>query len=93
MPARGDTWDRERKAFKDECKRANTPCWICRGSKGPIQYDARPRTPQSFTVDHVTPTSLGGDPLRRANFKAAHYGCNSSRGNTTRGQFPTSRKW
>ena len=93
MPARGDTWDRERASYKAECRRTNAPCWLCRGAKGPILYDAKPRTPLSFTVDHVHPTSLGGDPMRRALWKPAHYGCNSSRGNTTRGQFPNSRQW
>lgn len=93
MPARGRPWDRERAAFKAECRKTNAACWHCNGTKGPIQYDAPPRTPLSFSVDHVTPTSLGGDELRRTNFKPAHYGCNSSRGNTTRGQFPNSRRW
>ncbi|MBK0418290.1 HNH endonuclease [Leucobacter sp. CSA1] len=90
MPAKGDTWDRERAALRTTAQRSNTPCWICRQ---PIDWNAAPRTPRSFSADHVTPTSLGGDPLRRANLKPAHYGCNSSRGNTTRGQFPNSRKW
>ena len=93
MPARGRPWDRERSAFKRECKRINAECWLCRGAKGPIQYDAPPKHPLSFTVDHVQPTSLGSDPMRKSGWKPAHFGCNSSRGNTTRGMFPTSRKW
>lgn len=93
MPAKGRPWNRERTAFKDECRKRNTPCWLCQGKRGPIEYDAPPSTPLSFSVDHVIPTSLGGDPMRREGWKPAHFGCNSSRGNTTRGQFPTSRRW
>jgi hypothetical protein len=73
MPAKGRPWNRESSAFKEECRRRNAPCWICRNQRGPIDYDAPPRTPMSFSVDHVTPTSLGGDVVRRANFKPAHY--------------------
>lgn len=90
MRIKGRVWERERAAFKAECRRNNLPCWLCRK---PIDYDATPRTPGSFSADHVTPISLGGDSLRRANLKPAHYGCNAARGNTTRGQFPTSRRW
>jgi len=56
-------------------------------------YDAQNYNPRRFTVDHKTPTSLGGDPLARSNWAPSHARCNSSRGNTTRGQFPTSRAW
>lgn len=73
MPARGRPWDRLAATFKAECAKANATCWLCQGSKGPIDYNAEPRTPSSFSIDHVTPTSLGGDPLRRANLKPAHY--------------------
>lgn len=73
MPASGRPWARESAAFKAECERRSSPCWICHNSRGPIQYDAEPRTPLSFSIDHVTPTSLGGDSLRRANLKPAHY--------------------
>jgi 5-methylcytosine-specific restriction endonuclease McrA len=90
MPGKGRPWDRERARFKAECRIRNAPCWCC---GQPIDYNAEPRTPDSFTVDHVTPTSLGGDVLRVTNWRPARYGCNSSRGNTTRGQFPTSRTW
>lgn len=72
MPARGRPWDRERAAFKAECQRINAECWLCRGSRGPINYTTS-RTPLSFTVDHTVPTSLGGDPMRRALWKPAHY--------------------
>lgn len=93
MPGEGRPWRRETAAFKAECHRLNAPCWICRGSRGQIQYDAEPRTPLSFTVDHKTPTSLGGEMTRRSNWAAAHFSCNSSRGNASRGDFPSSRRW
>ncbi len=73
MPANGRPWRREQAAFKAECKRNNAACWLCRGKLGPIQYDAPPRHPLAFSADHVTPTSLGGDAMRRANLKPAHY--------------------
>lgn len=73
MPAEGRPWRREHAAFKAECKRAAAKCWLCRGSKGPIEYDGPPTHPLSFSADHVTPTSLGGDALRRNNLKPAHY--------------------
>lgn len=90
MPGKGRAWDRERTAYRARCQAANATCWLCRGL---IQYDAEPRTPLSFSVDHVDPTSLGGDVMRQDLWRPAHYGCNSSRGNTTRGQYPTSRQW
>jgi len=90
MPARGHAWNEARARFKTECQKVNAPCWLC---MQPIDYTAEPRTPASFSADHVTPTSLGGDPTRSSNLRPAHYGCNSSRGNTTRGQYPTSRQW
>ena len=97
MPAKGRPWTRETAAYKLECKRINAPCWHCQGAKGPIDYDspydANNYKPLRFTVDHRTPTSLGGDPMARSNWAPCHATCNSSRGNTTRGQFPTSRAW
>ena len=97
MPAKGRPWNRERAAFKAECAKQNAPCWICRNTKGPIDYqskfDPEKPNPLLFSVDHTQPTSLGGDAVRRANFKPAHYGCNSSRGNGRRGEFPSTVKW
>lgn len=90
MRVRGRAWDRERSAYKADCERRNAHCWLCHKS---INYKAPPRTPESFSVDHITPVSLGGDSMRRSNWRPSHYGCNSARGNTTRGQFPTSRRW
>ena len=97
MPGRGRPWDRERKRYKDECRSAGAECWLCHGRKGPIDYTSKfnpdQPNPLLFTIDHVTPTSLGGDVMRKANWRPCHASCNTSRGNGTRGQFPTARKW
>lgn len=70
MPASGRPWESVRSQFREECKAAHARCWLC---KEPIDYYAKAKTPKSFSADHVTPTSLGGDALRRANLKPAHY--------------------
>jgi hypothetical protein len=70
MPASGRPWARTVAAMKAECEAAGEPCWLCRH---PIDYTLSGRHPQAFTADHVTPTSQGGDALRRANLKPAHY--------------------
>lgn len=97
MTKYGKDYERERRAFKAECAARNAPCWICNNTRGPIDYTSRyepgTKQPLLFNLDHAEPVSLGGDPVRRANFRPAHYVCNVSRGNTTRGQFPTSRAW
>jgi len=93
MPADGRPWRRVSGAFKAKCASENLPCWLCKGSKGPINYKAAATEPLSYTTDHIVPTSLNGDPLRHSNLAPAHRVCNISRGNTTRGQFPTSRQW
>lgn len=53
-------------------------CWLC---GQPIDYLAPPRTRWSFSLDHADPLSKGGEPLDPTNHRAAHYGCNSRRGN------------
>ena len=70
MPASGRPWDRLLASFKAECARASLPCWLC---LKPIDYTLTGRQSQAFSADHVAPTSLRGDALRRANLKPAHY--------------------
>jgi 5-methylcytosine-specific restriction endonuclease McrA len=89
MPARGRPWDALRTMFKEECRQRGDVCWLC---LQPIDYTLTGRQPRAFSADHITPTDLGGKDTR-SNLKPSHYGCNSRRGNTTRGQFPTSRTW
>ena len=45
-----------------------------------IDPDRKHPDPWSASIDHITPLSLGGDDTRD-NVRAAHFGCNSSRGN------------
>lgn len=97
MTKYGSDYERERARFKAECAAVNAPCWICNNERGPIDYTSKyvkgSKQPLLFNLDHAVPTSLGGRQAASSNFRASHYVCNVSRGNTTRGQFPTSRKW
>jgi len=95
VPAVGRPYRRNRALFQAECAATNAACHNCHGTRGPINYQARAedRDPLAFTVDHIQPTSLGGHPHAMSNFAASHASCNSSRGDGTRGQFPTSRRW
>lgn len=54
------------------------PCWICGHNIG---YELDARHPLSFTLDHLVPLSRGGALLDKANARAAHRRCNSSKGN------------
>jgi len=90
LPGSGEAWTNLVARFKAECATRNDPCWLCRK---PIDYRLTGRDRMAFSADHVRPTSLGGDVMRLSGLKPAHYGCNSRRGNTTRGEYPTSRQW
>lgn len=68
-------------ALRKQVKREEPTCWLCGQPWDPA---AAPRTPRSFSLDHVTPLSHGGSLTDRANARAACLGCNSARGNTTR---------
>lgn len=52
-------------------------CWIC---GLPIDPELRSPHPFSFSVDHVTPVSMGGAMADPANVRAAHRVCNMKRG-------------
>ena len=58
----------------------------------PIDMNAPPRHPDSWTADHIDPLSLGGDPLALSNLRPMHWKCNSRRGAVTKEQ-PQSRNW
>jgi 5-methylcytosine-specific restriction endonuclease McrA len=77
-----DNYGRRSPAFeriKGNLRAARKPCYIC---GQPIDYTLRAPHPGSFTVEHINPRSthphLAEDP---ANCAAAHWGCNSSKGN------------
>ena len=72
--------DRARKRIKQRVQ-AGEPCALC---GRPIDLDLTYPHPESFTVDHITPSSHGGgdhiDGLR-----PSHAACNRSRGNQPSG--------
>lgn len=74
-------YTKRRDALKRRAKANNSPCHLCKGSKGPILYDADYRDPLSFTADHVDAVAAGGKML--GVLMPAHRTCNSSRGNKT----------
>jgi len=63
--------------FRARCQAAKLPCWICRA---PIDYTARPQTPDSFEPDHYRPvkthSAMGYD---MSNLRPSHSRCNRSR--------------
>jgi 5-methylcytosine-specific restriction endonuclease McrA len=69
-----------------------TTCWRC---GHPIDKRLPPRHRESFSVDHIIPISINpGLAYVRSNLRAAHYGCNSARGNRTdEPALITSRRW
>ena len=76
------------KAIRDKARlrvaqrvKAGEPCWFC---KTPIDLTIAYPHPLSFTVDHATPTSLGGsDDYSR--LRPAHNRCNRQRSNSPDG--------
>ncbi|OZD23830.1 hypothetical protein CH253_08180 [Rhodococcus sp. 06-156-3C] len=72
----GRTGHRTYRKRRARLKRQSDVCWLCGEWIDPsLTYP----DPMSFSADHVTPVSKGGHNL--GPLKAAHYGCNSSRGN------------
>lgn len=64
----------------EQLRARREPCWLCHL---PIDYNAKPRTRWSFSVDHVIPLSRGGPERNPELLRPAHYGCNARRGNRT----------
>ena len=75
-----------------EQKAKGLPCARCGGYINP-KLD--PRSPWSFTLDHIVPLSRGGSLLDPANARSAHRRCNSAKGNRTDARAPqrASRRW
>jgi 5-methylcytosine-specific restriction endonuclease McrA len=80
-------------AWQQVCKQVLRPGSICAICFDPIDFNAKPRTRWSGSVDHIVPIVHGGSPLDLSNVRAAHYGCNSSRGARTPTQRINSRVW
>ena len=79
-----------------DVRASESVCWICGDY---IDKRLPARHPESFSVDHVVPLMAGGAPVARGNVRAAHYRCNSARGNRMRAEatrarmLKTSRRW
>ncbi|WP_066586280.1 HNH endonuclease signature motif containing protein [Cellulomonas timonensis] len=67
------------KKLVDELCPPGSVCGICKGARGPILFDVRPRHPLGRSLDHIRPRSLGGDVWDPANLQPAHYGCNAGK--------------
>lgn len=63
-------------------------CWLCNKH---IDKGLPARHRLSFSVDHVVPLMLGGNPLARSNLRAAHLTCNVARSNKLRAQLRAQR--
>ncbi len=76
---RGSRW---RKVRALVLERDGYVCWLC-------------GLPGANSADHVLPVSRGGATHDPANLRAAHYSCNSKRGNRIDGHrvIRNSRKW
>ena len=81
-----------RRKHRARFKAMQSPCGICHGRLGPIHYDepSDAQHPLSFVIDEIIPVSryrFGGysSPAEAAqdwsNLQAAHYICNSIKGN------------
>ncbi|OYN89298.1 HNH endonuclease [Parenemella sanctibonifatiensis] len=57
--------------------KAGEPCGLC---GQPIDLDLKYPDPNSFTVDHLVPSSLGGSDDYRS-LRPAHARCNRARSN------------
>jgi hypothetical protein len=79
----GRRYDQERYKFLGLCEAHKTPCWLCGGSKGPIDYKAPAQTPLAFELDHAQPVSTHPElAFEQSNFRASHSVCNRMRGDT-----------
>ncbi|RDI12041.1 HNH endonuclease [Rhodococcus sp. AG1013] len=66
--------------LRERIKAEHSPiCCICGGW---IDLLAPPRSSRSWSLEHVIPRSMGGDPFDENNCRPAHLGCNSSAGAT-----------
>jgi predicted kinase len=72
-------------------RRNGGPCRIC---GNPIRYDLRKPHKLSFSVDHIVAVTRGGAWFDLSNLQAAHYGCNSGKGNRAQADsHRTSEAW
>lgn len=97
MTKYGKGYETARAEYKKRAAEGNDPCIHCGNKRGPVDYtsayDPKKYNPLLFSLEHIDPVSLGHDPMRTDRWRTSHLVCNVSRGNSTRGQFPTSRQW
>ena len=99
---------RKSHAYRALCRtvrREEDRCWLCLHPIDLALSYRDPRTgrvnPMSWSLDHVVPINKGGPELDRRNARAAHFGCNSARGDraptrtttSARPSLVTSRDW
>ena len=81
-----------RRKYRARFKTQGAPCGICRGRLGPIHYDepSDAQHPLSFVIDEIRPVSkwreFGYNSAEETtrdpdNLQAAHYICNTRKGN------------
>lgn len=88
----GRPWIRATARVRAGVRDHGDPCWLCGHA---IDLELPARHPDSFSVDHAIPLSLGGSPRDPDNLRPAHLSCNSARGNGAK-HTPrpvTSRRW
>lgn len=78
-PRKTTRWRKLRAELYRRDRAASAPCWICHQ---PIDYRARPGTPDSWEPDHMRDVKnypqLAFEP---SNIMPAHCSCNRARGN------------
>ncbi|MCV7394377.1 HNH endonuclease signature motif containing protein [Mycobacterium paraseoulense] len=73
-------WRQVAAAYKQDCRRRDAPCHICRQ---PIHYDAPPQTPWAFETDHIKPVQSHPHlAMQPSNLAPAHVRCNRARQST-----------
>ena len=86
-----------RRKMRERFKAMDAPCGICHGRLGPIRYDQQScaSNPLSFVIDEKLPisrwrefgyTSIEAACMDTNNLQAAHYVCNSKKGNKVEGE-------
>lgn len=89
----GAQWQAVRtSAYRRDLKQ-HAVCWIC---GQPIDYQAKPGTPDAWEPDHVKPVSKYPElEFSLSNIRASHCSCNRSRGDGTGADKigATSREW
>ncbi len=91
-PRKTTRWQKLRRLLYRRDRAANAPCWVC---GQPIDYRARPGTPDAWEPDHVRDVKhwpeLAFEPT---NIRACHCSCNRSRGTReVAGTGKPSRPW